>query len=118
LTEILTPHQLNKELVRLSRLLDQAQQNLEQRSHDWAKKEWEYRVARANAYLAASGTVDARKSSVDKAVKEEGEAAHLAEALKVAAVEGVRNLRQQLSAFQSLAAAVRSEIEMAGRYAS
>lgn len=114
--DVTTPRHLVDEMLRLSRSLDEAQATLEKASRDWARQENEYRKAKANAYLASSGTVDARKAAVDKATDQERHDAHLADALRVAALENVRNRRAQLSALQSIANAVKSEVEMSGRY--
>jgi hypothetical protein len=114
--DVTTPRHLVDEMLRLSRLLDVAQEELKKASRDWARLENEYRKAKANAYLASSGTVDARKAAVDKATDQERHDAHLADALRVAALENVRNRRAQLSALQSIANAVKSEVELSGRY--
>lgn len=116
MTDVITPADLNQELLRLSRLIDEAQEELISRSHEWAEAENTYRLAKANAFLASSGTVDARKAAVDKATSRERMDAHLSDALRVAALENVRNRRQQINALQSVAAAVRSESELAGRH--
>jgi hypothetical protein len=115
MTDFITPAQLNSEMIRLSRDLDVAHQELVDQSHAWAKSEGKYRLAKANAYLASTGTVQARQAHVDKVTDSERIEAHLSDALRVAALERVRNVRAQLSALQSVANAVRSEVEMAGR---
>lgn len=116
MSDLITPQQLVQELLRMSKLLDQAHDELVARSHEWAKAEDCYRLAKANAFLASSGTVGERTARQDKATSDERHAAHLAEALKVAALEAVRSRRTQISAIQSVAAAVRSDLEMSGRY--
>lgn len=113
--DVITIHDLSVEMVRLSKRLDEDHEALVAASADWARKENRYRLAKASAYLAASGTVDERKSHVDKATDLERFECHLAEGQKVAALERVRSTRAQLSALQSVASAVRSEQEMAGR---
>lgn len=115
MSDLVTPADLRAEMLRLSRELDAAHDSLVKASHDWARAENEYRLAKANSYLTSSGTVDARKAQVDKTTSGERVQAHTAEALKVAALENVRNKRAQLSALQSVAHAVRSEVEMSGR---
>lgn len=115
MSDLITVADLRAEMLRLSASLDRAHEELIRASSEWARTENEYRLAKANAFLASSGTVDARKATVDKATSVERVAAHTAEALKVAALENVRNRRAQLSALQSVAHAVRSEVEMAGR---
>lgn len=101
---------LTTEMLRLSAALDQAQANLESCTRNEAVVENEYRKARANAYLATSGTVGEREAAVDKAVSNERYEAHLAAGLSKAALESVRNHRAQLSVLQTVANAVREEI--------
>lgn len=113
--DLVTPADLRAEMLRLSGELDRAHSALIEASREWARTENEYRLAKANAFLTSSGTVDARKAQVDKTTSRERVDAHTAEALKVAALENVRNKRAQLSALQSVANAVRSEVEMSGR---
>lgn len=110
-----TPRELNAEMMRLSNLLDVRHQELIDVSHRWATSEDTYRLAKANAYLAATGTVQERQARVDKATSVERKEAHLAESLKKAAEFAIRNAQIQLSALQTVANAVRSEVEMAGR---
>lgn len=116
---VITPAMLTQEMLRLSKLLDQAHDELVAASHTAAEKEAEYRLLRAKAFTRASGkTVGDREAQALLQCGPEMQAAHLAESLKVAALERVRSIRAQLSACQSVATAVRSEVEMAGRYAS
>lgn len=116
MSEQITPRQLTDELLRLSKLLDEAHDELVTRTKEWSELEDAYRLARATSYIASSGTVGERTAYQDKATSRERRAAHLAEGLKVAALEAVRSRRAQLSAIQTLCAAVRSEIEMGSRY--
>lgn len=115
MSELITPQMLQTEMIRLSSEIDQAHASLVSLSHEWAEAENAYRLAKAVAFLASSGTVGERQAYCDKATSSERLRAHKAEALKVAALENVRNRRAQLSALQSVAHAVRSEVEMAGR---
>lgn len=116
MTPDVTPRELVAEMIRLSSLLDEAHEELVRRSHEAAVSEDKYRCAKAVSFLASSGTVGERTAYQDKATSSERQAAHLAESLKVAALEMVRSRRTQLSCLQSIGAAVRSELEMAGRY--
>jgi predicted nuclease with TOPRIM domain len=107
--------QLLDELVRLSGLLELATEELKTYAHDEARLENEYRKAKANSYLAASGTVNERTAHVDKICSHEREKYYLARASKEATLESVRSLRAQLSAYQSICASFRSEAELAGK---
>ncbi len=108
-----TPGDLVAEMLRLSARLDQALAFFYDQSQEWAVAEDAYRSAKARAYLASDGTVPARNAQVDEACAVERQRAHLADAMRQAALEAVRSRRAQLSACQSVANAVRSEVEMA-----
>lgn len=112
----MTPAEINAELLRLSRRLDAAHVELEARTRAYSEAEHVCSQAWSNAYLASSGTVDERKAYCMKAVGKEKYAAHLAEGLKVSALEAVRSIRAQLSAVQTAATLLKSEMSMAGRY--
>lgn len=105
-----TVSQMNAELTRLSRRLDEVQADLVKAVHEEARAEHEFRKARAHAYLATSGTVGEREASVDKSTADERYQAHLAAGLAKAQLEAVRSLRGQLSALQTMAGAVREEL--------
>lgn len=105
-----TPQELSDEMLRLSRLIDDAQMKLVEAVHEEATAEHEFRKARANAYLSTSGTVGEREAQTDKTVADEKHRAHLAAGLAKAQLEAVRNLRGQLSALQSISGAVREEM--------
>lgn len=108
------PNDLCDELKRHSQRLETAQGQLKSAALFFAKKESAYRQAKAIAQLSADGkTVDLRNAQVDIKCKEERQAAYYARAAKEAALENVRSIRAQLSALQSIAASVRSEIELA-----
>ena len=107
------PEQLNDELDRIIILMDEAQESLERYSTEWAEKENAYRRRKALTYLNATGTVDERKSIVDRECEKERLAAHVAEAMMRASMENVRNKRAQLSAWQTKAGNVRAEMDEA-----
>ncbi len=116
---IITGGELNNRLFRLSDDLREASDELRAAALDMAKKEHRYRSAKATAYLTvkaapdnAKATVATLEAMVDKACADEREAAYIARALEKAASENVRSLRAMLSALQSVAAAVRAEIEL------
>lgn len=108
---MLTYQGLQTEMLRLSSLLDSGIDTLIQFSRDFAVAEDTYRMARARAYLASSGTVDERKAQADLATSTERLESHTLDGLRQAALEAVRSRRQQISALQSLAGAFRAEAE-------
>lgn len=109
---MITVAELNAELIRLSKKLDEAQAELVKQVSIEATAEHEFRKARANAFLATSGTVAEREASTDKTTADERYRAHLAQGLAKSALEAVRNIRQQLSALQTLAGAAREEAKL------
>ncbi len=102
---------LNVQLLEAVRLLRESQADLEQRSQDYAHWEQRYRMAKATAYLATSGTVNEREAHAEQAVNEVRYRRDLAEGLKVSGLEAVRSNRAVVSAVQTLAALYRSEAE-------
>lgn len=111
--DIYSPRALVDRMLVASRDLNDAQANLEAAVRREASAEAEYRKARANAYLATSGTVGEREASVDKTVADERYNAHLAEGLSKSALEAVRNRRTQLSVLQTVANSVKEEMKFA-----
>jgi hypothetical protein len=105
----LTPGELVELMFKASRALDEAQTQLSRCVRVEADAESEYRKAKANAYLATSGTVGERDAQVDKTVADERYRAHLAEGLSKSALEAVRNRRTQLSVLQTVANSLREE---------
>ena len=99
----MTPAELTGELLRLSRLLDDANRAVRDRGRAQAEHERDYRKARALAWLDAAGTAQERKDAVDAATADERYARDLAESDHRAAWEAVRNLRVQMSALQTIA---------------
>lgn len=116
MNEPLTSRMIVDELLRLSRLLDQAHDELVVATNQAAKAEAVYRVARANAFLSTSGTVGEREARTEKTVATERQQAHETEGRKVNALERVRSIRAQLSAGQTMATALKAELDLAGRY--
>lgn len=114
--DVITPAQLNQDMLELSRLLDQHHDELVRAAHEYSEREDLYRLAKATAFLAATGTVADRQAHADKATSSERRAAHLAEQLMKAAFARVRSTQAQLSARQSVAQMVKSEMQMAGRF--
>jgi hypothetical protein len=109
-----TVRDINLEAIRLSRKLDAGISELARMAREYAEAEHAYRIARACAYLQApNGRVAERNAWVDQACSEQMLRVRMAEGLRMAALEAVRSRRQQLSALQSVARAVRAEMEMA-----
>lgn len=109
----MNPPQLIATLEQATKELEEAQGELERAVKAWAEADREYRLARARAFIATSGTVAEREAHTDLETDEQRYRAHLADGLKVSALEAVRNRRQQLSAWQSAAALMKSEAELA-----
>lgn len=121
-TQLLTGDDLHSQLLELTNKLTHAQNELKTASLDWASAENAYRQAKAISYLTikslpdnVKATVATLEAMVDKSVQEERQRAYIARSLKEAALENVRSIRAQLSALQSIAASVRSELELAGK---
>jgi hypothetical protein len=109
-TDIYSNRAMVDRMIAASHALDEAQAELETCVRRRANAEAEYRKAKANAYLATSGTVGEREAQVDKTIADERYAAHLAEGLAQSALEAVRNRRTQLSVLQTVAGAIKEEM--------
>lgn len=103
--------QIEAEAIDTSRALTLAIGELRDASVRHARADDAYRCAHAKALLEAEGTVDSRKAQADLATSGERLEARISEGLKIAALEAVRSLRTQLSAWQSLMSAHRAEAE-------
>lgn len=109
-----------KELVRLSRLLDDGLAALRRFAGEYADAERDYRESQAKAWLAAPRRDGESKITAgEREAWVNGETRHLrrtrdyADDMRKAALESVRSRRGQISAWQSLLAAERAEMEMA-----
>jgi DNA repair exonuclease SbcCD ATPase subunit len=112
----MTTQQLEEKILEAVAELRDATDELTTQAREWAKADHAYRRAKSIAYLASSGTVAERQAHVDKTCGDERDNAHSAEALKEAAKEKVRALLGELSAYQTLAGLLRSEMSLEGRY--
>ena len=110
---MVTPAELTSELLRLSRLMDDANRAVRDRGREQAEAERAYRKARALAWLEADGTAQERKDQVDAATADERYARDLAESDHRAAWEAVRNYRTQVSALQTIAGLERETAALA-----
>ena len=113
-------YQLNEQLIAASRALDGSLKFLEDSVADFATAERAYRKAKAEAYLRSSGkNVQEREANAeecrfgDETLGDIRYRRDLAEGLKMAALEGVRSRRTQLSAIQTLASLSKAEAEFA-----
>src|SRR5687768_15366639 len=71
----------------------------------YAEAEHNYRMAKATAYLSADGTVEERKMKADKAVKAQMKAKLYAEAILSLTKAKLDDVRQVISARQSVLSA-------------
>ncbi len=109
-----TTDALVTEMMRLSTALDEGLAALESAAGDYAIADDAYRASRASALLQATGkTVGEREAEVDLVCGDERRAQRIADGRRMVALEAVRSRRQQLSAAQSVANAVREEASLA-----
>lgn len=102
---------LNADLQSTSKELLAECDALAKMARDYAVKENAYRLAKATAFLKSEGTVDARKSQVDKICEQERLESHIAEGVLDATRERVRSLRAVLSALQTIANGYKAEAD-------
>jgi hypothetical protein len=100
------------DLLTKSQALEEANEELVLASEKWAYAERDYRRAYSVSYMQAEGAVETRKVSAHVRSLKEELARNLAEGFKVAALENVRSRRAQLSATQSVANAIKAELEL------
>lgn len=108
-----------KELRRLSRLLDDGLAALRSYAQEYADAEMNYREAQAKAWLVAPRliggtkiTTGEREAWVNGETRAQRRTRDYADDMRKAALEAVRSRRGQISAWQSLLAAERAEMEM------
>lgn len=120
------PAELVQELGRLSQEVDKALRFLFEQAKAYANTQDAYRNLRSKLLLEAESkvrkeygierpNVDEKKAWVHLKSSRESLEADLAAAMKEVGIEAIRSRRAQLSALQSAAAAVRSELELAGK---
>lgn len=117
MTDQALPEDLNIELLRLSRKLEQATDSLRGAAVEFAEAENDYRRTKAQTYLVAKtanekATIPQLEAIIDRESEKERKRAYLARAMKEATLEQVKSLRAQLSALQTIAATTRTEMEM------
>jgi len=102
--------QYQTEVDRLSALIDEGISALVKSAHDVAQAEFDYRKAKARAWVEApQGTVPVREAWVEAQTAELKRTLDISEGMKQASLEAVRSRRQQLSAVQSLLAAWKAD---------
>lgn len=108
-----------RELVRLSRLLDDGLAALRRFAGEYADAESNYREAQARAWLMAPRvdgefkiTAGEREAWVNGETRQLRRARDYADDMRKTALEAVRSRRGQISAWQSLLAAERAEMQM------
>lgn len=117
MSQVVTTADLNDQLVACSRRLDELIQLLGERAFEAAQAEKDYRLERAKAWLQAGGrTAKEKEDSVNAITAGLRETRDLAIDMKRSVYEELDNERAKLSATQSVAAASREEMRMAGRY--
>lgn len=105
---------LTAELLRLSKLLDDALSYLRRSTAEYADAEHAYRQGKARAWLdQREGTVPEREAWVNGLTADLRRKRDLAEGMRQAALEAVRSRRAQLSALQTIAGAAREEAMLA-----
>lgn len=103
---------LRQTIEDMSTNLDIAIGELRTKSREWATKDNEMRKAKAKAFLGVKGSnKEEREAKADASWEKERLAANLAEVEKDTAMERVRSLRTQISAYQALIYANRAENE-------
>lgn len=106
--------ELIAEATRLSELIDKGVAAMTQAGHDYANAEHAYRIGKAKAWAKApAGTVPERTAWVDAETADLRRERDIAEALRTSAWEALRSRRAQLSSVQTVANALRSEMDMA-----
>lgn len=108
-----TTGNLISEMHRLSGLLEAALEELRKSAVKSAETDGAYRKAFAEAYLRCEGTVRERESRAELKTNDLRVKAAVASGLERAFLEAVRNYRQQMSAVQTVANAIRAEAEFA-----
>jgi hypothetical protein len=106
--------EMTTEMLRLSKLLDDALAYLRRSTEEYAEAEHAYRLSKATAWVdAPAGTVAEREARINGATAGLRKQRDLAEGMKQAALEAVRSRRAQLSAIQTLSNAHREEAALA-----
>jgi len=100
---------LNNQLLEAVDILRDSLRDLEVRTRNAATTERDYRMAKATAYLATTGTVAEREANAERAINELRFHRDMADGLKTSALEATRANRTIVSAVQTLAGLYREE---------
>lgn len=98
---------------RLSRLIDEALDELTAQVRAYSLAERDYRKARALAWIACSGLAKEREDEVNATTADLRYLRDLAEGLRRAALESVRARMAQLSAAQTMSNREQAELKLA-----
>lgn len=110
-----TPMDVARYLGAYSRALDEATAEAKRLGQEYAEARGAYRAAYATAYLSDQvGTVKDRERRADLATAVEFLAVEVAEQKLKAARERIDTLKTQISTGQSIGAAIRAEMSLAG----
>ena len=110
---VLTAFEIHTDMVEAARQVDACVEEYKLRAKGWADAKFDVELARAQEYPKTKGTVDERKAKVFYACREYEQAELQADALKNSADRALKAALAKLSAIQSSAAALRSELALA-----
>lgn len=104
-----TTHTVIQRLVDLSKMLDQATDEVAKLDEEAVRAKSRHEVSFARAFLSADGSVDVRKQTAILEVEKAKLDAEIAEQKVRACRERIRTLRDQIDIGRSLNSAVKSE---------
>ena len=111
------PHNANdvaRTLGELSKQLDEVTQQLNAADTDSVNKQEDAKLAEAQAFLTATGSMDIRKRTAIVETHEVRLAAETADCIVRGLQRSVRTLQSRIDVGRSLGAAVRAETQLAG----
>lgn len=102
MTEPISQHHIESEILRLCGLAEKVTQEIAQRAQDAANADVAYKVAHAKRLLASEGPQYVRDATATVDCADEYQARRIAEARLLAAQEAGRNFRAQLDSLRSI----------------
>jgi len=105
-----TQDEIEREIIRLSAMLEEETENYAVLIEDHAKKEARHKSAWARAYLRSEGAVKERESWAENKMAESLFEMKIAEALAKAKREKLTSLRTSLDSLRTLAANLRVQV--------
>lgn len=105
----LTPEAIVRRLVELSRMLDQATDDVDRLDDEAVRARAAHRVAYAEAFLKAEGPMDMRVQIATVKAEEKRFLLDIADQKVRACKERIRTIRDQIEVGRSLSAALRAE---------